>query len=473
MTSICKTAIKIGKTEEVKRLIEGESVWGTIKHKNDSFMLVDIGFKTEVKVRNEEVWNYGRFKVGQPIQVYVECLDSIAEGATASRRQLDMDEAWAEAALAQASAAWVKGIIMGCALEGLVISVFGLPSLLPFGLIEKRIWSELTNESTTNVRLLEVDKSRNYILLTKQIDGDGEFAEEDEDDVGEPRIGDGVWGVVREVYEEGVVVDLGWCRGELVLSDVAWYDALKFADSAVNGSVVLTLYGGMVGVSKEDESSEKQENTGKQAETEEREGDGRDADDGGDDDSVAMLFLEESVEDGKEGIVYGIVEEVTEQAVMVRMSPSLVQSVEASVFKADVDKTQAVLPAAELRPPSVGDIVKVLPVCLSLAEKQVELDVDVEGLRYLKFVEANIESAVEGLISGIESNYAIVLLDKDIFGKLEIVELLRDGGVHAEGLKGFAVTVEICDFCSETNTIYLNVADDELTRAALFDISHS
>lgn len=50
MSSVCKTAIKVSKTEEVKKLIEGGLVQGTIKHKNDSFMLVDIGFKTEVKV---------------------------------------------------------------------------------------------------------------------------------------------------------------------------------------------------------------------------------------------------------------------------------------------------------------------------------------------------------------------------------------------------------------------------------------
>ncbi len=54
------------------------------------------------------------------------------------------------------------------------------------------------------------------------------------------------------------------------------------------------------------------------------------------------------------------------------------------------------------------------------------LDVDIEGMLYLKFVETHTEFAVEGIVSQIEANYAIVALDEDIFGKLEITELLAD-----------------------------------------------
>ncbi len=52
MTSACRIALKISKTEEAKKLIEGRLIWGTITHKNNRFMLVDIGFKMEAKIRN-------------------------------------------------------------------------------------------------------------------------------------------------------------------------------------------------------------------------------------------------------------------------------------------------------------------------------------------------------------------------------------------------------------------------------------
>ncbi|MFP3038371.1 MAG: hypothetical protein ACKERG_01905 [Candidatus Hodgkinia cicadicola] len=145
---------------------------------------------------------------------------------------------------------------------------------------------------------------------------------------------------------------------------------------------------------------------------------------------------------------------------------------EAAAFEVGADGTQAVRPALRRRLACVGDIVKVLPRRLSLADKRVELDVDGEGVRYLKFVEANAEFVIEGLVCRIESNYVIVALNKGVFGKLEIRELLEDnGGTEQVGAwEGCAVSVEICDFCSETNTIYLNVADDECTRAALVEV---
>ncbi len=54
------------------------------------------------------------------------------------------------------------------------------------------------------------------------------------------------------------------------------------------------------------------------------------------------------------------------------------------------------------------------------------LDVDIEGMLYLKFVEEHIEFAIEGVVSQIEANYALVALDDDVIGKLEITELLAD-----------------------------------------------
>ncbi|MFP3039180.1 MAG: hypothetical protein ACKESB_00405, partial [Candidatus Hodgkinia cicadicola] len=172
-------------------------------------------------------------------------------------------------------------------------------------------------------------------------------------------------------------------------------------------------------------------------------------------------------------VLYGVVEEVTAQTVMVRMSLSLVQSVKATAFEVGGSRPQTGRSVLERRPPCVGDVVKVLPRRLSLADKWVELDVDAEGGRYLKFVEANAEFVIEGVIRRIESNYVIVALSKGVFGKLEISELLEgdSGTVQVGGWEGCAVTVEICDFRPETNTIYLNVADDECTRAALVEVS--
>lgn len=143
-----------------------------------------------------------------------------------------------------------------------------------------------------------------------------------------------------------------------------------------------------------------------------------------DTEEVAMLFLEQSAEDEENDIVYGVVEEVAEQTAMLRMSPALVQPIETAAFEAAA--TQAAQRGLSPQHVAVGDIVKVRPTCLVTADKLVVLDVDAGGWQYLKFVEANIEFAIEGLISEIKSNYAIVTLSNNIFGKLEISELLED-----------------------------------------------
>ncbi len=139
-----------------------------------------------------------------------------------------------------------------------------------------------------------------------------------------------------------------------------------------------------------------------------------------------ILFLGQPRIFKEEHIVYGVVEEVLAQTVMLRISESLTQGVESVVFEAD----DAELKAAQLTQlhcqVAVGNVVKVLPIQLSLIDRLALLDVDIEGMLYLKFVEAHIEFAIEGIVYKIEANYAIVALSDDVFGNLEISELLAD-----------------------------------------------
>ncbi len=128
----------------------------------------------------------------------------------------------------------------------------------------------------------------------------------------------------------------------------------------------------------------------------------------------------------EECIVYGVVEEVLTQRVTLRMSESLIQSVEAAVFEADDADLKDAQRIQRQYQVAVGNVVKVLPTRISLVDKLVLVDVDIEGLLYHKFVEDHIELEIEGIVSTTEANYAIVALDEYIFGKLEISELLED-----------------------------------------------
>lgn len=50
VSGVCKAAAEVCKLEQVKNLFEGKLVEGVVTAKNQSFMLVDIGFKSDVKV---------------------------------------------------------------------------------------------------------------------------------------------------------------------------------------------------------------------------------------------------------------------------------------------------------------------------------------------------------------------------------------------------------------------------------------
>ncbi len=59
------------------------------------FIIVDIGFRSDVRIYEDEIWNYSDFNINQLIDVYIEQFDSKTGETLASRKLISIEEAWA------------------------------------------------------------------------------------------------------------------------------------------------------------------------------------------------------------------------------------------------------------------------------------------------------------------------------------------------------------------------------------------
>ncbi len=75
MVSCIKLINNLCKIESVKSLIEGV-VKGIITKKNNEFMIIDIGFRSNVRLYKHNLWNYNLLKINQQIDVRIKQFNS-------------------------------------------------------------------------------------------------------------------------------------------------------------------------------------------------------------------------------------------------------------------------------------------------------------------------------------------------------------------------------------------------------------
>ncbi|WGS83364.1 MAG: hypothetical protein P3M74_00110 [Candidatus Hodgkinia cicadicola] len=422
MACACKAITEISKREATRRLKEDELVEGLVVHKNSEFMTVVIGYKAGAKLYSEDMWNYGEFEIGSKIQVYIEQIEVQANETLISRRQLDVEAAWEALAKALFENKPVEGLIEARVKEGYAVKVCGLVALLPYSLIDRRSWLQLATGLETTFGIAEADKSQGLIILSKTLDGA-------EDDMPQP--GCVVWGIINDITDDGMKVDLGWDEGLIPLDNIPWQDLIKLLSGSVVGQLVKTVHEGI---------DSKLENI--------------------------MLSMENmpTVEANEEQEpAFGSIAKITDDELIVYTSEDVTTFASAEAFGINNMMEYIIEEGLE-----VGDVVKTLPIEVDCVNKLALIDVDIDSARCFRFVTLNAENSVTGLVEDLTKLTLKIALEDDVYGQLEMdtEELAKE----AFGLwKNQTIEVVVSDYDPKDNVIYLEIDSDDRIRSTLVE----
>ncbi|MFP3037906.1 MAG: hypothetical protein ACKESC_01270 [Candidatus Hodgkinia cicadicola] len=425
MISSTKNAIKTCKIEKIKKLIEGEIINGKIICKNNKFIIVDIGFRSDVRIYEDEIWNYSDFNINQLIDVYIEQFDSKTGETLASRKLISIEEAWAILYNAWSTDSWIIGEVLSLAQEGYVIKVLGLIALLSSDLTDEQYLKELDIGKTDKFKVFEIDRDSNFILLNKPIEKDKEEKEPEY----KINVGDVVLGVVNDILPDEIIVDLGIQEGVIKLDKIAWYDALVIIKNIKCGYLIKNRCCDLI----------EQKNI------------------------YVLEFEHIENNDNKGGLVYGLVNKIDNNHCETHISKRLKLPILFSSF----DEKDIEIIKKEVKR---GDIIKLLPVLADFSGS-IYLDLDVDGLKYLKFVMIYEGETIKGIIVNITEDSAIIALSKEIFGELRFNTLIDKVKLKQKlkQLIGLSIYVKICDFNPEYNKIYLALSNKNNLKIEISD----
>ena len=212
--------------ESFKRFAEGEVVTGRIISIDKDHVLIDIGYKSEGQVRIEEFLDEkGEItaKIGDPIEVMVEWWDDEDERVLLSKDKAANIKVWEAIKTSYDDEGTVKGTISNRVKGGFSVDI-GVPAFLPGSQADLRPIRNLDEMvgKEFEFKILKYNRKRSNIVLSRRAILEKELEKKRSETLATIAEGKVVDGVVKNITEYGVFVDLGGLDGLLHITDISW-----------------------------------------------------------------------------------------------------------------------------------------------------------------------------------------------------------------------------------------------------------
>ncbi len=206
---------------------EGQVVKGTVLSVTNDTVVVDVGLKSEGRIPLKEFHSPGEehsVQIGQKYDVYLEKLENKEGEALLSRERARKEESWSNLEKLQDSKQQVTGVITGRVKGGYAVDIEGALAFLPGSQVDlkpiKDI-SPLLNKPQPMV-ILKMDKLRGNIVVSRRaLLEESRKADRSKllSDISE---GDKLKGIIKNITDYGVFVDLGGLDGLIHVTDLSW-----------------------------------------------------------------------------------------------------------------------------------------------------------------------------------------------------------------------------------------------------------
>ncbi len=212
--------------ESFKRFAEGEVVTGRIISIDKDQVLIDIGYKSEGQVRIQEfIDEKGNIaaKVGDAVEVMVEWWDDEDERVLLSKDKATNIKIWEAVKTSYDEEGTVKGTITNRVKGGFSVDI-GVPAFLPGSQADLRPIRNLDEMvgKSFDFKILKYNRKRSNIVLSRRAILERELDEKRAATMATIQEGAVVEGIVKNITEYGVFVDLGGVDGLLHITDISW-----------------------------------------------------------------------------------------------------------------------------------------------------------------------------------------------------------------------------------------------------------
>src|SRR5438128_2530977 len=206
---------------------DGDLVRGKVLKVTPSQAVIDIRYESEGLLPIGEVTGYDNVvsvKPGDEIDVFIERLEDASGYVILSREKAERMLVWDRIEAAYKTDQAISGRVVDRVKGGLSVDVGGVKAFLPGSLIDTKPVKNLDSlrGHEYKFKIVSFDKKRSNVVLSRRAIVEAENKEQKAATFGRLQEGQVTRGVVKNITDYGVFVDLGGVDGLLHITDVSW-----------------------------------------------------------------------------------------------------------------------------------------------------------------------------------------------------------------------------------------------------------
>ncbi|MBS7668427.1 30S ribosomal protein S1 [Croceicoccus gelatinilyticus] len=224
---------------------EGRVVKGTVTAIENDKAVIDVGLKSEGRVRLAEFARQGEehgLKVGDEVEVYVDRVENADGEAMLSRDRARREAAWDRLENEFGEGKRVEGQIFGRVKGGFTVDLDGAVAFLPGSQVDIRPVRDIAPLMgiPQPFQILKMDRRRGNIVVSRRAVLEETRAEQRSELIGNLEEGQVIDGVVKNITDYGAFVDLGGIDGLLHVTDMS-YKRVNHPNEVVNIGDTVTV----------------------------------------------------------------------------------------------------------------------------------------------------------------------------------------------------------------------------------------
>ena len=203
---------------------EREVIQGTVALITKKEVIINIGYKSEGVVAANEFRYNADLKIGDLVDVYVECREDKTGQLVVSHKTARMHSAWIRVNDVLRTGEIITGYVKCRTKGGLIVDVFGIEAFLPGSQIDVKPIRDYDVYVGKNMefKVVKINEEFRNVVVSHKALIEAELEEQKKQIISGLEKGQVLEGVVKNITSYGVFIDLGGVDGLIHITDLSW-----------------------------------------------------------------------------------------------------------------------------------------------------------------------------------------------------------------------------------------------------------
>jgi small subunit ribosomal protein S1 len=210
--------------DTLNQLTEKQVVKGTVVGITDREVILNVGFKSDGLVALSEFRDMPELKVGDEVDVYVETQEDNHGQLVLSRKLAKVMTAWTQIEDALNNDVIIDGFVKRRTKGGLIVDIYGVEAFLPGSQIDVKPIRDfdIFVGKKMEVKVVKINHTNDNVVVSHKVLIEKDLESQRSLILNNLEKGQVLEGVIKNMTNFGVFIDLGGVDGLLHITDISW-----------------------------------------------------------------------------------------------------------------------------------------------------------------------------------------------------------------------------------------------------------